>query len=95
MRTSFHHQPEAQHPNFPLSTSRQADNHLIAGVVVLLILLGVVLYGVAKTVTHVANTTTSADTTGQGAPATACLALSCLRTTSGTQKHNGSYAPPI
>jgi hypothetical protein len=25
MRTSFHHQPEAQHPNFPLSTSRQAD----------------------------------------------------------------------
>jgi hypothetical protein len=26
MRTSFHHQPEAQHPNFPLSTSRQADN---------------------------------------------------------------------
>jgi transposase len=23
MRTSFHHQPEAQHPNFPLSTSRQ------------------------------------------------------------------------
>src|SRR5262249_14287090 len=25
MRTSFYHQPEAQHPNFPLSTSRQAD----------------------------------------------------------------------
>src|SRR5262245_50073274 len=25
MRTSFHHQPEAQHPNFPPSTSRQAD----------------------------------------------------------------------
>jgi hypothetical protein len=25
MRTSFHHQPEAQHPNFPLSTSWQAD----------------------------------------------------------------------
>jgi hypothetical protein len=24
MRTSFHHQPEAQHPNFPLSVSRQA-----------------------------------------------------------------------
>jgi hypothetical protein len=21
MRTSFHHQPEAQHPNFPLSTT--------------------------------------------------------------------------
>ena len=25
MRTSFHHQPEAQHPYFPLSTSWQAD----------------------------------------------------------------------
>jgi hypothetical protein len=25
MQTSFHHQPEAQHPNFPLSTSWQAD----------------------------------------------------------------------
>jgi hypothetical protein len=25
MRTSFHHQPEAQHPNFQLSTSREAD----------------------------------------------------------------------
>jgi hypothetical protein len=25
MRTSFHHQPEAQHPNFPLSVSWQAD----------------------------------------------------------------------
>jgi hypothetical protein len=25
MRTSFHHQPEAQHPNFPLSASGQAD----------------------------------------------------------------------
>jgi hypothetical protein len=25
MRTSFHHQPEAQHPNFPLSTSWQAE----------------------------------------------------------------------
>src|SRR6516165_10789176 len=24
-RTSFHHQPEAQHPNFPLSVSWQAD----------------------------------------------------------------------
>ena len=24
MRTSFHHQPEALHPNFPLSVSRQA-----------------------------------------------------------------------
>ena len=25
MRPSFHHQPEAQHPNFQLSTSWQAD----------------------------------------------------------------------
>jgi hypothetical protein len=25
MRTSFHHQPEAQDPNFQLSTSWQAD----------------------------------------------------------------------
>ena len=25
MRTSFHHQPEAQHPNFQLSASWQAD----------------------------------------------------------------------
>jgi hypothetical protein len=25
MRTSFHHQPEAQHPNFQLLTSWQAD----------------------------------------------------------------------
>jgi hypothetical protein len=25
MRTSFHHQPEAQHPNFQLFTSWQAD----------------------------------------------------------------------
>ena len=26
MRTSFHHQSEAQHPNLPLSTSTPADN---------------------------------------------------------------------
>src|SRR6266566_8315908 len=31
MRTSFHHQPEAQHPNFPLSTSRQADYPIFGG----------------------------------------------------------------
>jgi len=31
MRTSFHHQPEAQHPNFPLSTSRQADYPIFPG----------------------------------------------------------------
>ena len=31
MQTSFHHQPEAQHPNFPLSTSRQADYPIFRG----------------------------------------------------------------
>jgi hypothetical protein len=31
MRTSFHHQPEAQHPNFPLSTSWQADYPIFRG----------------------------------------------------------------
>jgi hypothetical protein len=32
MRTSFHHQPEAQHPNFQLSTSWQADYPSIGGI---------------------------------------------------------------
>jgi hypothetical protein len=32
MRTSFHHQPEAQHPNFQLSTSWQADYPTIGGI---------------------------------------------------------------
>jgi hypothetical protein len=31
MRTSFHHQPEAQHPNFQLSTSWQADYPIFGG----------------------------------------------------------------
>src|SRR5262249_9398452 len=31
MRTSFHHQPEAQHPNFPLSVSWQADYPIFWG----------------------------------------------------------------
>ena len=31
MRTSFHHQPEAQHPNFLLSTSWQADYPIFRG----------------------------------------------------------------
>jgi len=30
MRTSFHHRPEAQHPNFPLSVSWQADYPIFA-----------------------------------------------------------------
>ena len=29
MRTSFHHQPEAQHPIFQLSTSWQADYPIV------------------------------------------------------------------
>jgi hypothetical protein len=41
----------------------------IWAIVVILIVLGVVLYGVSKIVTDVANTTTSAPhTTGQGSP---------------------------
>ena len=31
MRTSFHHQPEAQHPNFQLSTRWQADYPIFLG----------------------------------------------------------------
>ena len=31
MRTSFHHQPEAQHPIFQLSTRWQADYPLFRG----------------------------------------------------------------
>ena len=31
MRTSFHYQPEAQHPNFPLSVSWQADYPIFRG----------------------------------------------------------------
>ena len=31
MRTSFHHQPEAQHPNFQLSTSWSADYPIFRG----------------------------------------------------------------
>ena len=43
----------------------------IWAIVVILIVLGVVLYGVSKIVTDVANTTTSAPpTTGQGGPTT-------------------------
>jgi hypothetical protein len=31
MPTSFHHQPEAQHPNFQLSASWQADYPIYRG----------------------------------------------------------------
>ena len=42
----------------------------IGGIVVIMIVLGVILYGVSKTVTDAANTATSAPrTTGQGGSA--------------------------
>jgi hypothetical protein len=45
-------------------------NAFIWGIVVLMIVLGVALYGVSKTVTDAVNTTASAPrTTGQGSPA--------------------------
>jgi hypothetical protein len=53
---------------------------IIAGVVVLLIVLAVVIYGVTKTVTDVANTTTSAPrTTGQGSQHPQVLLAAGLR----------------
>ncbi len=54
----------------PAPGSEWSGSAIIAGVVILLIVLGVVIYGVSKTVTNVANTTASAPrTTGQGSPA--------------------------
>lgn len=51
----------------PAPVSVWSGSAIIAGIVVLLIVLGVVIYGVSKTVTDVANTSTSAPrTTGQG-----------------------------
>jgi hypothetical protein len=44
-------------------------NPFIWGIVVIMVVLGVTLYGVSKTVTDVVNTTASAPrTTGQGSP---------------------------
>ena len=49
---------------------RWSGNAFIWGIVVLMIVLGVTLYGVSKTVTDAVNTTASAPrTTGQGSPA--------------------------
>ena len=49
---------------------RWSGNAFIWGIVVLMIVLGVALYGVSKTVTDAVNTTASAPrTTGQGSPA--------------------------
>jgi hypothetical protein len=50
--------------------ARWSSNAFIWGIVVLMIVLGVALYGVSKTVTDAVNTTASAPrTTGQGSPA--------------------------
>ena len=49
---------------------RWSGNAFIWGIVVLMIVLGVTLYGVSKTVTDAVNTNASAPhTTGQGGPA--------------------------
>lgn len=56
----------------PLPSDAWSGRAIIAGVVVLLIVLGVILYGVMKTVTDVASTATSAtDTSGEGTAAPA------------------------
>ena len=45
-------------------------NAFIWGIIVIIVVLGVTLYGVSKTVTDAVNTTASAPrTTGQGSPA--------------------------
>ena len=49
---------------------RWSGNAFIWGIVVLMIVLGVALYGVSQTVTDAVNTTASVPrTTGQGSPA--------------------------
>jgi hypothetical protein len=54
----------------PARAGAWRSDTFIWAIVVILIVLGVVLYGVSKIVTDVANTTTSAPhTTGQGSPA--------------------------
>jgi hypothetical protein len=53
----------------PARAGAWRDDAFIWAIVVILIVLGVVLYGVSKIVTDVANTTTSAPhTTGQASP---------------------------
>ena len=47
-----------------------SGNAFIWGIIVIIVVLGVTLYGVSKTVTDAVNTTASAPrTTGQGSPA--------------------------
>ena len=54
----------------PLPSDAWSGRAIIAGVVVVLIVLGLMIYGVSKTVTNAVNTTTSAPrTTGQGSRA--------------------------
>ena len=53
----------------PAGAGAWSGSAFIGAIVVILIVLGVVLYGVSKTVIDTANTTTSAPhTTGQGSP---------------------------
>ena len=54
----------------PLPSDAWSGRAIIAGVVVVLIVLGLMIYGVSKTVTNAVNTTTSAPrTTDQGSRA--------------------------
>jgi hypothetical protein len=54
----------------PLPSDAWSGRAIIAGVVVVLIVLGLMIYGVSKTVTNAVNTTTSAPrTTGHGSRA--------------------------
>jgi hypothetical protein len=53
----------------PARAGAWSGSAFIGAIVVILIVLGVILYGVSETVTDNANTATSAPrTTGQGAP---------------------------
>ena len=53
----------------PARAGAWSGSAFISVIVVILIVLGVILYGVSKTVTDAVNTTTSAPyTTGQGSP---------------------------
>ena len=55
----------------PARAGAWSGSAFIAAIVVILIVLGIILYGVSKTVTDAVNTTTSAPyTTGQGGPTT-------------------------
>jgi hypothetical protein len=54
----------------PARAGAWSGSAFIGAIVVILIVLGIILYGVSKPVTDVGNTTTSAPrTTGQGAAA--------------------------